>query len=101
MGANALPVATSALPSVQLIRSAGFASALADGLESAKMIGRSTCAAISLTIASVKLPEDDDAPISMVGLTRCTTSAKPIPAPVPPWRQFLLSRTGRAYIAWY
>ena len=69
-------MAISAWPSVQAIRSAGFASARAGGLESAKMIGRSVCAAISLTIASVKLPEAVDAPISIVGFTRRTTSAK-------------------------
>ena len=45
------------------------------------MIGRSVCAAISLTIASVKLPAAVDAPISIVGFTRRTTSAKPMPSP--------------------
>ena len=80
-GANGLPVAISARPSVQAIRSAGFASARAGGVESAKMIGRSVCAAMSLTIASVKLPDAVDAPISMVGFTRRTTSARPMPVP--------------------
>ena len=43
------------------------------------MIGRSVCAAISLTIASVKLPATVDAPISIVGFTRRTTSARSTP----------------------
>ena len=81
IGAHGLPVATSARPSVQAIRSAGFASARAAGLESAKMIGRSVCAAISFTIASVKLPPAVEAPIRIVGFTRRTTSAKPTPLP--------------------
>ena len=42
-GANGLPVATSARPSVQRIRSAGTASALEVGLDSGMMIGRSSC----------------------------------------------------------
>src|ERR1035441_8275109 len=81
MGANGLPVAISARPPVQAIRSAGFASARGGGLESAKMIGLSVFAAISLTMASVKLPEAVDAPMSIVGFTRLTTSAKLTPFP--------------------
>src|ERR1039458_250466 len=45
-GANRLPGEISARPSAQAITSAGFASACADGLESARMIGLSVCAAI-------------------------------------------------------
>src|SRR5271169_2934786 len=97
MGANELPVAISARPSVQAIRSAGFASARAGGLESAKMIGRSVYAAISLTMLSVKLPETVDAPISIVGFTWRTTSARLAPSPLPSRFQALLSAAGRAY----
>ena len=60
------------------------------------MIGRAVCAAISLMIASVKLPGDDDAPISMVGFTRRTTSAKSDAARRQSCFQPLLSTAGRA-----
>ena len=49
-GPNGLPVAVSTFPSVQAIRSFGSASALEVGLDSGKMIGRSVCAAMSVTI---------------------------------------------------
>ena len=71
--------------------------ALAGGLESAKMIGRSVCAAISLTIASVKLPAAVEAPISMVGFTRRTTSARPIPLSVAVVHPAFAFGGGRAY----
>ncbi|CJW30427.1 Uncharacterised protein [Streptococcus pneumoniae] len=41
-GSNGLPVATSALPSVHSIKSAGFASASGVGFDIGKMIGLST-----------------------------------------------------------
>ena len=75
---NGLPVAINARPSVQAIRSAGVASASEGGLESGKIMGRSVCRAISLTIASVKAPAAPDAPISMVGRTWRITSARPM-----------------------
>ena len=75
-GVKEPPVAIKARPSVQAIRSAGVASASAAGLESGKIMGRSVCHAISRTIASVKAPALPEVPISMVGRTWCTTSAK-------------------------
>ncbi len=97
-GPNELPVAISARPSVQAIKLAGVASERGVGFESGKMIGRSVCAAISLTIASVKLPGAVDAPISIVGRTRRTTSARPMPFPFASCFQALLSAVGRAYV---
>ena len=94
-GANGLPVAISARAPVHAIRSTGFASARTGGVESTKMIGRAVCAAISLMMASVKLPEDDDAPISMVGITWRTTSASPTPPAGMSRFQPLLSAAGR------
>src|ERR1700690_3070749 len=97
MGANGQPEATSARPSVQAIRSAGVALARARGIESAKIIGRSVCAAISLTISSGKLPETLEAPISIDGFTWRPTSARLAPSPFPSRFQVLLSAAGRAY----
>src|ERR1700676_4482926 len=97
-GAKGRPVATTASPSVQVIRSAGFASDCAGGFDNAKMIGRSVCYAISLTIASVKLPETVDASISMVGETRRTTSSRLNPFPGKSCFQLLLSAGDRAYV---
>ena len=59
------------------------------------MIGRRTCAAISVTIASVKAPGWVEVPISMVGRPRATTSASPI-RPSPSRGQPLTSAAGRA-----
>ena len=64
---NGLPVAISARPSVQRIRSAGSASHFEVGLDSGMMIGRSVCAAMSRTIASVNAPVWVEVPIRMVG----------------------------------
>jgi hypothetical protein len=74
-------VATSALPSVHRMRSAGRASAFDVGLDSGMMIGRSTVEAMSLTIASVKAPACVDVPMSMVGRAFATTSARLMPSP--------------------
>ncbi len=92
-----LPAAMSPRPSVHAIRLAGFASERVCGLERVKTTGRSTWAAMALTIASVKAPGTDDAPIRMVGRTRCTTSAKPTLLPLPSRFQLLLSAIARAY----
>jgi hypothetical protein len=43
-------------------------------LDSGMMTGRSACAAISVTIASVKTPGCVDVPLSMLGRLRVTTS---------------------------
>ena len=67
-GGNGLPVAISARPSVQRIRSAGSASHFEVGLDSGMMIGRSMCAAMSARSASVNAPVWVEVPISMVGL---------------------------------
>jgi hypothetical protein len=75
---NGLPVAINARPSVQAIRSAGVASASEGGLESGKIMGRSVCRAISLTIASVNARAVPDVPISIVGRTWRITSASPM-----------------------
>jgi len=71
-----------------------MASALEVGLDSGMMIGRSVWAAISRTIASVNAPDWVDVPISIVGLTCRTTSARPGRAPGAP--QLLISSHGRA-----
>src|ERR1700728_3616457 len=95
-GANALPVAIRARPSVHAIRSAGVAADRVGGIQSAKIIGLSVCAAISLTIASVKLPSTVDAPMSIVGFTRRATSARSTLLPSPSRLQLLLSAAARA-----
>ena len=59
----------SALPSVHLIKSAGFASCNLVGLERGRMMGRSTCLAISLTTDSVKAPARVDVPMRTWGFT--------------------------------
>jgi len=89
-------VAISARALVHAIRSAGLASARTGGVDSTKMIGRAVRAAMSLTIASVKLPEDDDAPINIVGITWRTTSASPMPPACKSCFHPLLSAAGRA-----
>src|SRR5512133_1408313 len=63
------------------MRSSGRASALDVGLDSGMMMGRSTWAAMSLTIASPNAPAWVEVPISMVGRTLATTSARPAPPP--------------------
>jgi hypothetical protein len=78
-GGNGLPVATSARPSVQRIRSSGWASHVDVGFDSGMMIGRSVCSAICRTIASVNAPAWVEVPMSIVGRTFATTSASPIP----------------------
>ena len=55
-GGNGLPVAISARPPVQAIRSAAWASECEVGLDSGMTIGRATWAAISVTIAWEKAP---------------------------------------------
>ena len=59
------------------------------------MIGRSVCAAMSRTIASVNAPAWVEVPISMVGCTRATTSASPMP-PAADWPSRSTSARGRA-----
>ena len=76
MGAKGLPVAIRARPSVQFTRSPGTASTRLVGLESGKMIGRSTWAAIERTISSVKWRGWPLTPISAVGWRLATVSAK-------------------------
>ena len=75
-GANGLPVATRARPSVQASRSAGTASHIEVGLDSGRTTGRSTWAAMSLMMFSVNAPPWVEAPVSTVGWTWPTTSAR-------------------------
>ena len=58
------------------------------------MIGRSVCAAMSRTMASVNAPAWVEVPISMVGWTAATTSASP--AARPGGAQSATSAAGRA-----
>ena len=76
-----LPVATRARPSVQRRTSSGEASAWLVGLESGKIIGRSTCAAISRTTVSVKAPVAPETPMSTVGRSARTTASRSWPRP--------------------
>src|SRR6478672_304750 len=66
-GAKGLPVATNARSSVHLRRSLGVASHFEVGFDNGKMIGRSTCFAISRTISSVNAPGWAEVPIRIVG----------------------------------
>src|SRR5579863_6109100 len=96
-GENEPPVAINACPPVQAIRSAGVASENEEGLESGKIIGRSVCRAMVLTIGSVNAPVIPDKPISMVGRTCRTTSARSIPFGLALLvLQLLTSEAGRA-----
>src|SRR2546422_4074881 len=79
-GANGEPVATSARPSVQRIRSSAVASDFEVGLDSGKMIGRSTLRAISRTIDSLNAPRAVDRPIRIVALIFAITPASPMPS---------------------
>ena len=66
-------------------------------LESGKMIGRSVCRAMVLTIGSVNAPVTPDMPINIVGRAWRTTSARSNPfGPALPALQFLTSEAGRA-----
>ena len=69
-------MATRARPSVQASRSAGTASDLEVGLDRGMITGRSVWAAIWRTIASPNAPAWVEVPISMVGWTWPTTSAR-------------------------
>jgi len=75
-GGKGLPVAISALPSVQALRSLGFASWRRVGLLSGRMMGRSTYAAISRTISSVKALGLVEVPIRTCGFTSFTTEMR-------------------------
>ncbi|MNE67104.1 hypothetical protein D3C80_1626940 [compost metagenome] len=75
-GSNGLPVATSALPSVQAIMSCGVASTRDVGLDSGITIGRAQCLCISRMISSVNNPVWPDTPIRISGLTLRTTSSR-------------------------
>src|SRR5450759_4496291 len=66
----------SARPFVQATRSTGFASHLLVGFDIGKMTGRSTCFAISRTIASVNVPGWAEVPIRTVGFTARTTARR-------------------------
>jgi hypothetical protein len=66
-GANGLPVAISARPSVQRTTSSGRASAIAVGFDSGMMSGRSAPAAIARTIGSEKVPATPVVPTMIVG----------------------------------
>src|SRR6476646_7976463 len=77
-GAKGEPVATSALPLVQLIKSSAVASEREVGLERGKMIGREVLRAISRTIDSVKAPLADEKPMRIVASIFPITSASPI-----------------------
>ncbi len=88
-------MAIRARPSVQLIRSTGSASHCEVGLDSGMMIGRSVCAAMSRTMASVKAPVWVEVPIRMVGWTWATVWASPGRPPPGP-AQEATSSAGRA-----
>ena len=85
----------------QAIKSDGFASARAAGVDRTKRIGRSVLAAMSLIIDSVKFPGDAEVPINIVGRTRLTTSARSIPFPFSSVFQRLTSGVGRTNGSWY
>lgn len=72
-GGNGLPVAQRTLPSVHSNRSAGLASWRLVGLLRGKIIGRSTCFAISFTTSLVNAPGFVDVPIRTCGFTSFTT----------------------------
>src|SRR4051794_38696591 len=95
MGANELPIAIRPRPSVHAIRSAGLASVRVGGLDNAKMMGLCAWAAMVRTISSVKLPAAVDAPMSIVGCTRRTTSERL--KPFSPRFQPLVSAGDTAY----
>ena len=73
-GGKGEPVATSALPSVHFIASSGSTSHRTVGFDIGKMMGRSTCFAISRMISSLNARECVDVPISTVGFTAFTTA---------------------------
>src|SRR5258705_10580021 len=77
-GAKGEPVATSARPLVQLIKSSAVASDLEVGLERGRMIGRGVLRAISRTIGSVNAPPADERPMRIVASIFPSTSASPI-----------------------
>ena len=95
---NGLPVATSALPSVQAMRSAGWASHLEVGFDSGKMMGRSTCRAISRTTSSLNEPNCAAVPMSSVGCT-CFTASRSVTVPRESLAQFATASSGCAYSA--
>lgn len=75
-GGKGLPVAIKALPFVHSLISFGSASWSRVGLLKGKIIGRSTCLAISLTTSSVKVLGLVEVPISTCGLTPLTTERR-------------------------
>jgi hypothetical protein len=75
-GPNGLPLATSALPSVQRSTSAGVASHFDVGLDSGNTIGDLARAAMALIACSVKAPWVPLVPIRMVGATWRTTVSR-------------------------
>ena len=90
-------MATSARPSVHRIRSAGTASDSEVGFDIGRITGRAQCAAMSLITGSVNAPDRVDVPIRIVGCTRRTTSASPVP-PIESSRCHpATSASGRAY----
>jgi hypothetical protein len=67
-------------PSVHAIRSRGTASDRAVGLDIGRITGRSVCAAMSRTTASVNAPGRAEVPIRTVGRTWVTTFARLMPS---------------------
>ena len=90
-GGNGEPVATSTFPSVQSYRSCGLASCSRVGFDKGKMMGRSTCFAISCTTSLVKDPGTVDVPIRTWGLTSLITLCRSL------WSLFSHSPSSRAY----
>ncbi len=82
-GANGLPVAINAAPSVQRRSCSGVASALLVGLLSGKIAGRSTAAAMARTVASSNWPACPEVPRSAVGFSARTTACSPRSSPRP------------------
>ena len=69
------------------MRSAGSASHLEVGFDSGMMIGRSVCAAMSRTMASVNAPEWVEVPISIVGMhprNHLGEADRPVASPAQP-----------------
>ena len=73
-----------------------MASARLVGLDSGRMIGRSTAAAMAVTVASSKAPGTVEVPMRMVGCVWRTTSSRSITPPAASRRQPPASAAGRA-----
>src|SRR5215472_9461445 len=98
-GGSGMPVATRALPLDQGMMSAGMASMREVGLDSGRMIGRSTLADMASTTSRVNAPCTVDVPSRMVGPTLRTVSSSEM-VPLGPAAQPETSSALRAYGFW-